>query len=167
MISDNFFESIYKLYPNVVSTLGDKASSSGIINWYKDNGCQKYLAVRPTKFESTNSEQSHEYWVSLNTYSRPLMVGMMQTAIYDYVQNIWFPQLIDQLGNFDEVTVGSDNDLADAYGIALMQDVSVGISPRDLNYSSKDDPFVLNTFDGEEEKEKRTSIEQDWKGFGR
>jgi hypothetical protein len=25
MISDNFHESIYKLYPNVVSTLGDKA----------------------------------------------------------------------------------------------------------------------------------------------
>jgi hypothetical protein len=92
---------------------------------------------------------------------------MMQTAIYDYVQNIWFPQLIDQLGNFDEVTVGSDNDLADAYGIALMQDVSVGISPRDLNYSSKDDPFVLNSFEEEEEKEKRLSAEQDWKGFGR
>lgn len=165
-----FFDMCCKLsvYYNLIgSTLGDKASSSGIINWYKDNGCQKYLAVRPTKFESTNSEQSHEYWVSLNTYSRPLMVGMMQTAIYDYVQNIWFPQLIDQLGNFDEVTVGSDNDLADAYGIALMQDVSVGISPRDLNYSSKDDPFVLNSFEEEEEKEKRLSAEQDWKGFGR
>jgi hypothetical protein len=156
------------VYYNLIgSTLGDKASSSGIINWYKDHGCQKYLAVRPTKFESTNSEQSHEYWVSLNTYSRPLMVGLMQTAIYDYVQNIWFPELINQLGNFDEVTVGSDNDLADAYGIALMQDISTVISPRDLNYSLKDDPFMLNSFEDDEEKEKREGVEQDWKGFGR
>ena len=165
-----FFDMCCKLsvYYNLVgNTLGDKASSSGIINWYKDHGCQKYLAVRPTKFESTNSEQSHEYWVSLNTYSRPLMVGLMQTAIYDYVQNIWFPELINQLGNFDEVTVGSDNDLADAYGIALMQDISTGTAPRDLNYSLKDDPFMLNSFEEDEEKEKRVSLEQDWKGFGR
>ncbi len=165
-----FFDMCCKLsvYYNLVgATLGDKASSSGIITWYRDNGCQKYLAVRPTKFESTNSEQSHEYWVSLNTYSRPLMVGLMQSAIYDYVQNIWFPELINQLGNFDEVTVGSDNDLADAYGIALMQDISTVISPRDLNYSLKDDPFVLNSFEDDDEKEKRISLEQDWKGFGR
>jgi hypothetical protein len=95
------------------------------------------------------------------------MVGLMQTAIYDYVQNVWFSELINQLGNFDEVTVGSDNDLADAYGIALMQDLSTGTAPRDLNYSLKDDPFMLNSFDDEEEKEKRVSLEQDWKGFGR
>ncbi len=165
-----FFDMCLKLsvYYNLVgNTLGDKASSSGIINWYKDNGCQKYLAVRPTKFESTNSEQSHEYWVSLNTYSRPMMVGLMQTAVYDYVQNIWFKDLLDQLGDFDSVAIGSDNDLADAYGIALMQDSSLSVSPRDLNYNSKDDPFILNDFNEDDSDEKRVSPEQDWKGFGK
>jgi len=71
-----FFEMCLKLsvyYDLVGNTLGDKASSSGIINWYKDSNCMKYLAPRPTKFESMNSEQSHEFWVSLNSYSRPLI----------------------------------------------------------------------------------------------
>ncbi len=165
-----FFDMCCKLsvYYNLVGcTLGDLAGSSGILKWYENNGCTKYLAPRPTKFESVNSEQSSEYWVRLTTYSRPLMVGLMQTAIYDYVQNIWFPNLIDQLGNFDEVTVGSDNDLADAYGIALMQDASMSVSPRDLNYSSKDDPNILNDWDDDGSEEKRQSPEQDWKGFGR
>ena len=141
-----FFEMCLKLsvyYDLVGNTLGDKASSSGIISWYKDSGCMKYLAPRPTKFESMNSEQSHEFWVSLNSYSRPLMVGAMQTAIHDYSQNIWFPELINQLGNFDEVEIGSDNDLADAYGIALMQSISVTAAPRDDTYKEGEDPFSL------------------------
>ncbi len=165
-----FFDMCCKLsvYYNLVgNTLGDKASSSGIINWYKDHGCQKYLAVRPTKFESTNSEQSHEYWVSLNSYSRPMMVGLMQSAIFDYVQNIWFKELIEQLGNFDTVEIGSDNDLADAYGIALMQDVSLNVAPRDLNYSSKDDPTILNDWDEDDSDVKREGPEHDCGGFGR
>lgn len=141
-----FFEMCLKLsvyYDLVGNTLGDKASSSGIINWYKDSNCMKYLAPRPVKFESMNSEQSHEFWVSLNSYSRPLMVGAMQTAIHDHVQNIWFPELINQLGNFDEVEIGSDNDLADAYGIALMQSISLSVAPRDDTFQEKEDPFSL------------------------
>lgn len=141
-----FFDMCLKLsvYYNIVgNVLGDKAASSGIINWFKDNGCQKYLAKRPTKFESENSEQSHEYWVSINKYSKPLMVGLMQTNVLDYSTNIWFEELLNQLENYDEIEVGSDNDLADAYGIALMQDVSVNIAPRDNSYREKNNPFVL------------------------
>jgi hypothetical protein len=141
-----FFDMCLKLavYYNIVgNVLGDKAGSSGIIQWFKDNGCQKYLALRPTKFESENSEQSHEYWVSMNKTSKPMMIGLMQTNIYDFCQNIWFPELINQLGNYDEVEIGSDNDLADAYGIALMQDVSVNIAPRDNSFREKNNPFVL------------------------
>lgn len=141
-----FFDMCLKLsvYYNIIgNVLGDKAGSSGIINWFKDNGFQRMLALRPQKFESENSEQSHEYWVSLNKYSRPLMVGLMQTVIYDFCQNIWFEQLIEQLLNFDDVEIGSDNDLADAFGIALMQDVSVNIAPRDNSLIEKSNPFVL------------------------
>lgn len=141
-----FFDMCLKLsvyYDLVGATLGDKAGSSGIISWYKDNGFQKYLALRPQKFESENTEQAHEYWVSLNKYSRPLMVSLMQTNVYDRCQDIWFPELIDQLGNFDEVEIGSDNDLVDAYGIALMQDVSLSAPPRDNSQREKDNPFVL------------------------
>jgi hypothetical protein len=144
-----FFDMCLKLsvyYDLVGNTLGDKAGSSGIIKWYENHNCMRYLAPRPKKFESMNSEQSHEFWVSLNSYSRPLMVGAMQTSIHDYCQNIWFPELINQLGNFDEVEIGSDNDLADAYGIALMQSISVVASPRDDNFKESEDPFSLGNW---------------------
>ena len=89
------------------------------------------MAYRPTKFEKENSEQTNTYGVSLNINSRPQMVSLMQSAIFDFYKNIWFRFLIEELLKFDEVALGSDNDLADAYGIALMQDVSMLIAPRD------------------------------------
>ena len=172
-----FFDMCLKLsvyYDLIGNTLGDKASSSGIINWYKDSNCMKYLAPRPTKFESMNSEQSHEFWVSLNSYSRPLMVGAMQTAIHDHVQNIWFPELINQLGNFDEVEIGSDNDLADAYGIALMQSISLNVAPRDDTFREKEDPFSLGGWTQDKmgnivpmgEFTRPDDPETDYEGFG-
>ena len=172
-----FFEMCLKLsvyYDLVGNTLGDKASSSGIINWYKDSNCMKYLAPRPIKFESMNSEQSHEFWVSLNAYSRPLMVGAMQSSIHDYCQNIWFPELINQLGNFDEVEIGSDNDLADAYGIALMQSISLNVAPRDDTYQEKNNPFSLGGWHQDKfgnmvpmgEFTKPENPETDYEGFG-
>jgi hypothetical protein len=144
-----FFDMCLKLsvyYDLVGNTLGDLAGSSGIISWYKNSGCSKYLAHRPTKFESENTEQSSEYWFRLTNYSRPLMVGAMQTSIHDYCQNIWFPELINQLGNFDEVEIGSDNDLADAYGIAIVQSISVVAAPRDDNTKESEDPFSLGNW---------------------
>lgn len=141
-----FFEMCVKLsvfYNLIGDTLIDKAGSSGLVNMYKDFGCTKYLAPRPQKFESENSKQSNEFCVSLNSYSRPMMVGLMQTAVDYDIQNIWFPELINQLGNFDEVEIGSDNDLADAYGIALMQCVSNNVTPRDNSQIEKEDPFSL------------------------
>lgn len=173
-----FFDMCLKLsvyYDLVGNTLGDKAGSSGIIKWYENHNCMKYLAPRPKKFESMNSEQSHEFWVSLNSYSRPLMVGLMQTSIHDHVQNIWFPELLNQLGNFDEVEIGSDNDLADAYGIALMQSVSLNVAPKDNTYHKKEDPFSLGGWTHDEngnmvpvgEFTKPLDPEIDYEGFGR
>jgi hypothetical protein len=85
--------------------------------------------------------------MSINSYSKPLMVGLMQTAVYDYAQNIWFKELISELQNYDEVEIGSDNDLADAYGIALVQDVSVNVAPRDDSFVQEEDPFSLGGWD--------------------
>lgn len=174
-----FFDMCLKLavYYNLNgSVLGDKAGSSGIITWFKDNGFQRLLALRPTKFESENSEQSHEYWVSLNKTSKPMMIGLMQTNIYDRVQDNWFPDLIDQLGNYDEVEIGSDNDLADAYGIALMQDVSTNVAPRDNSLREKENPFSLGGWEYNKQgvlvpvkdiTNRPTNPEQDFDGFGK
>lgn len=120
----------------------------GIIGFWKEYGGEKYLANRPAKFESPNSEQGHDYGISLNKYSRPLMVGVMQTHIEDFSSEIWFntsddkgPKLISELQDYDEVAVDSDNDLADAYGMALIQDISCEVRPKsmdELNDSDRD-----------------------------
>jgi hypothetical protein len=141
-----FYEMCLKLsvYYNLLGNTLIDVRNPGIIQYYKDRGCERYLANRPAKFESANSEQGHDYGVSLNSYSKPMMVSLMQTAIYDYYKDIWFIDLINELGNYDEVEIGSDNDLADAYGIALMQDVSADVRPKDITETNDDDRFKLS-----------------------
>ena len=141
-----YYEMCVKLsiyYGLVRDTLGDKAASDGIIRHYKDLGCTKYLAPRPQKFESDNSQQVHEFWVSMNITSRPMMTGLLETAIDEHCENIWFPQIINQAGDFDVVEEDGDNDLIDAWGIALIQAVSNNIPPKDKSHIEKENPFSL------------------------
>jgi len=133
----------YKLYFNV---LGDVASDT-IIKHFEISGCYKYLADRPKKFESEGSTQSHDKWVRLTDYSRPRMIGLMQSHVNDYCDQIDFPELLDQLGNYDEVAKDSDNDLADAFGIALMQDISCDIKPKDQSENKIQNRFDLPQFE--------------------
>lgn len=132
----------YGLIGNVLVDVG----AGVIMQYFNDNGCWRYLADRPRKFESENSDQSHEKGVRLTNFSRPRMVGLMQAHIEDYCHDIWFPELINQLGNYDEVEIGSDNDLADAYGIALMQDISCDVRPRDDNDTQYDKRFEITQY---------------------
>lgn len=174
-----YFEMCIKLsvyYGLVRDTLGDKAHCSGIISLYKDYGCVKYLAPRPQKFESDNSQQVHEFWVSLNITSRPMMIGLLETAIDEHIENVWFPQIINQAGDFDVVEVDGDNDLIDAWGIALIQAVSNNTPPRDNSHIEKENPFSLGgwTVDAngegipidEEENYRPSNPEKDFDRFG-
>lgn len=161
----------YNLIGNVLVDVG----AGVVMEYFREQGGWKYLADRPRKFESENSDQTHEKGVRLTTFSRPRMSGLMQAHIVDYVDQIWFPELINQLGNFDEVEIGSDNDLADAYGLALMQDVSCEVRPRDQSKQDKDDAYELPEFvlDGNGELVMRKSgtrletEEQDHEMFGK
>jgi hypothetical protein len=143
-----FYDLCLKLsvYYNLVGNVLVDVGAGVIMNYFNENGCWRYLAERPRKFESEGSEQSHEKGVRLTNFSRPRMTGLMQAHIEDYVQDIWFPELINQLGNYDEVEIGSDNDLADAYGIALMQDISCDIKPRDELDNSYEDKYKITQY---------------------
>lgn len=142
---EKFYEMCLQLavYYNIVGNVLVDIANGVIIQYFKEQGCSKYLALRPVKFESESSEQTSEFGVRLTTFARPRMVGLMQTHILDHSTSIWFPELIHQLGNYDEIEVGSDNDLADAYGISLMQDVSCEIRPFDFNDNSQEDRWKM------------------------
>jgi hypothetical protein len=140
-----FYEMCFKLsiwFNLRGNTLIDVANKA-IFDYYIQRGGEAYLAYRPKKFEGDKSEQTHTYGFHLNLHSKPLMVGFMQSMILDYGNHIWFPELIKQLRNYNVAMIGSDNDLADAYGISLVQDVSSEMKPRDTGALFKENPFVL------------------------
>ena len=157
------------LYDLIGNVLVDVAAAL-VMEYFRENGGWKYLADRPRKFESENSEQTHEKGVRLTTFSRPRMSGLMQADILDNSHQYWFPELVNQLGNFDEIEIGSDNDLADAHGLSLMQDVSCEVRPRDNEESDKiHDRFELPRFENGKLVKKGDvlkNIQQDSQLFG-
>jgi len=164
---EKFYEMCLKVavYYNITNGVLVDLAKPMVIEYFKSNGGTRFLARRPKKFESINSEQQHEYGVSLNKYSRPLMVSAMQSYVLDHGRTIVFPKLIDELKAYDEYTNDSDNDLADALGIALMQDISNSIDPRDQSTKDKNQKYLINDgFDFNPPKLK--SLEQDHDGFG-
>lgn len=114
----------YNLYAN---TLID-AAKPHIMQHFKDLGLESYLAKRPVKFESHGSQQNHPYGVLLTNYSKPIMIGMLQSYIEDYIHTCWFSTILDELKIYNVSQDDSDNDTVDALGIALMQDVSEGVA---------------------------------------
>lgn len=157
---------LYNLERNVLVDVG----AAMIMQYFAENGGWKYLADRPRKFESEASQQTHEKGVRLTTFSRPRMSGLMQSDILNNGDQYEFPELVNQLGNFDEVEIGSDNDLADAFGLALMQDVSCDVRPRDNEAVDMPDRFNLPTFDANGKMLHASgplgNIQQDSKLFG-
>lgn len=101
-----------------------------IFKYFEERGYSNLLSYRPKKLESEDSQQTNTYGFHINNHSKQVMVGLMQGAILDYSKYIHFPELLNQLQNYDEVEIGSDNDLADAYGIALVQDNNEEVGAR-------------------------------------
>jgi hypothetical protein len=164
---EDFYEMCLKVavFYNITNGVLVDVAKPMVIEYFKSNGGTRFLARRPKKFESVNSEQQHEYGVSLNKYSRPAMVSVMQSYVLDHGRTIVFPKLIDELKAYDEYTNDSDNDLADALGIALMQDISNSIDPRDQSTKDRNQKYLINDgFDFNPPKLK--SLEQDHDGFG-
>lgn len=164
------FFRLYDKNPN--SILIDMANPL-IAEHFKQRGYSNSLAYRPRKFDAENSTQQHEYGMNINAHSKNLMVGLMQSVIFDYCCNIWFPELINQLQNYDEVSIGSDNDLGDAYGLALAQDISNELQARSSRDYEDKNVFQLkewrtdyngNIVPVTEEAPKIVTLEQDIPG---
>lgn len=173
---EKFYEMCLQMavYYNIVGNVLGDIRSDGILEYWKTRGGERYLAGRPAKFESANSEVGTDYWFSINKNTKPLMVGVMQKNIEDHVQDIWFPQLIDEQQNYDEVEIGSDNDLCDAWGIALVQDICADIKPKDITLNENDDTWELPEWGTDSngnvimksERPHLDDIEQDHNSFG-
>ncbi len=112
-----------------------------IIQHYKSSGCEMYLALQPAKFQSEDSQLKHDYGMSINTYSKPLLISLLQTYYVDYGNTIWFPPMIDEALNYDVLEKVSDNDSVDALSLALAQDVSIGTGVIDQKKLLEENPY--------------------------
>lgn len=120
---EQFYELCMRLsiYYDLVGTVLIDIRNGLIIQHFKEHGCERFLSRRPRKFESPNSEQTNEYGVSLNKYSKPKMVGALQTFFALHIEKVWFLKIIEEALDYDEYEDDSDNDTVDALGIALMK----------------------------------------------
>ena len=107
----------------------------------QDAGCQRFLSYSPRKFESPNTKQGNEFGVSLNLYTKPRMVGVLQTYFSYHSEKVWFPQIIDEALDYDEYEDESDNDTVDALGIALMKAHDMIEHPVDDIEMGKANPY--------------------------
>tara|TARA_R110002012_G_scaffold132551_4_gene285509 strand:+ start:25466 stop:27487 length:2022 start_codon:yes stop_codon:yes gene_type:complete len=142
---ETFYDECLKaaVYWNLVGNVLIDAEKSLIIEYWKNHGGLKYLAPRPRKFDAPGGKQIHDLGVKLTTYSKPKMLGVIQSWVYDYVDKCWFPEILQDLLDYDETTRESDWDAADALGIALMRNSDMQIKITDDLKIAKDDPYKL------------------------
>lgn len=159
------------LYNLKRSVLIDVRNNS-IFEYFKSNEGKKFLAPRPVKFESEKSEQTHEFGVALTrsstgSGSKNQMISLMQKDIGLNGTKFDFSKLIEELKNYDEIEIDSDNDLADAYGISLMQDVSMMGKPlSDEDEKNKNKRFEINSLNEESGHYGEENVSKDHEKFG-
>lgn len=135
---EQFYELCLKLaiyYDLQEGVLVDVAKAM-VIQYFKEAGHERLLSKRPRKFESPQSKQTHDYGVSLNNFSRPRMVGALQTFFDFHIEKVWFDVVLKEALVYDEFEIDSDNDSVDALGIALMKAIDceqVPINDEEIN----------------------------------
>lgn len=125
----------YKSFRNTMIS----AESDLVIDYFVKNGGKHLLAKRPRTFDAPNSELKHEFGVKMTSYSKPRMISVMQTVVEDNTLYNWFPELLKDLIAYDEENIGTDWDLADAYGIALTRIWDMRVIPEEKNAKNNED----------------------------
>lgn len=125
------------LYGTLGATMAD-ARSPGVIAFYIAHGCEKYLATRPTAFDTARTEQHDKYGFKMTPNVRKPLMAMMQSWVEDFVQWCYFLPLIRDIRNFDKEADDSDWDAHDALQLALLCDFSIGIPARNQEEDSED-----------------------------
>lgn len=106
------------------------AEYDNIINFWRINGGESYLSLRPRTFESKSSKLDHRYGAKMTMHSKPLALGIAQSWILDSGKYIFFPEILRDFLAYDEEIIESDWDGADACMLALMRIEDMKRAPR-------------------------------------
>lgn len=113
------------------------AESDMVIKYYKDNHGRRYLSPRPKSFDAPDSKQMHDFGAKMTTYSKPRMIGVLQTWVEDCVHECWFIEMIYDLIAYDDENIGTDYDSGDALGLSLMRIVDMRRDPTNMENKKK------------------------------
>jgi len=143
----------------------------------KNNGKQ-FLSQRPRAFDSPKSQQLHKYGAKMTGYSKPLILGVVQSYVEDYVEYCVFVELLRDMLAYDEEYIGTDWDSVDALAYAIMRIEDMKTRPRksDTDYYDAEIPqwgfdqdgnaILTNSgaLSGESDKEKKNNKLQEGGG---
>lgn len=145
------------VYFNLVDSVLFDVRSPLVSKHFEDNEGWKFLADRPKKFETENSTQTHVKGVSLNAYSKPVMLSLLQSFFLDNGKKIWFPCIIEEALRYDSAGKITDCDSVDALGIALMCLVNMGYDVIDENDDKRESAYDFPKWNQDEDGNWRDS----------
>lgn len=122
-----FYEQCLKIsvWYNILGNVLIDIANGVIFKTFENFKANRFLAERPKDFESPNSEQNHTHGIRLHDFAKGRMISLTQSYIEDEIEGIPFPALLGELQDYDVKQKESDWDLADAMGMALIQDASI------------------------------------------
>lgn len=130
---EQFFDICLKIavYYNLIGNTMLSAESELIIDYFAVNGGLKYMSLRPRSFDAPGSKPSYKFGVKMTEHTKPMMLGILQSYYMDYSGSIWFEEIIRDALAYDESNIGTDWDLTDALGYAMMRIVDMKRSPQE------------------------------------
>jgi len=114
------------------------AEQDFVIDYYVKNDGRIYLSPRPKSFESQKSQQLHKYGAKMTGYSKPMILGLVQSMIEDFIQFYNFPPMLRDMLAYDEEYIGTDWDSVDALAYAKMRIEDMKTRPRQAPDESDD-----------------------------
>lgn len=120
------------VYYGLLKNMMISAESDLVIGYFKQNNGKKFLSPRPKSFESQDSKQMHDFGAKMTTYSKPRMLGLLQSFVIDSISTCFFNILINNFLAYDYENIGTDWDDVDAVGLTLMRISDMKQKPEKL-----------------------------------
>lgn len=144
-----FYDTCLKIsvFYNLLKNTMCNAEQDFVLDYYIKNGGKQFLSPRPRAFDSPKSQQLHKFGAKMTGYSKPLILGVVQSYVEDYVDFCVFVELLRDMLAYDEEYVGTDWDSVDALAYAIMRIEDMKTRPRKSDTEEYDNEMAVWKFD--------------------
>ena len=116
---EDFWDGCLKLAVYYNAKMLVEYTKIGILDYFKRMNALKYLKEKPESAHAPGSKVRNRYGVHMNKQVKALMEDVIDDYIRDSVEDIWFPDLIDELSYY-----GTRNtDRVFAFGMCLLHNL--------------------------------------------